>query len=153
MAQVSEFYLPDELYYDKKDHLWARLEGNVVRVGMDQFAACSAGTIAYVKIVPNGKEVKKGRPFGSLEAGKYVGPLKAPVSGTITDRNQAVLDDPKLLNTDHYDQGWFVVITPTNVKEDLTDLAHGSDVQTWLQQDVSDYETKGLLKPDREKCK
>ena len=55
MAQVKEFYLPDDLYYDPKDHLWTHLEGKVVRVGLDQFGACSAGTIAYVKIMPVGK--------------------------------------------------------------------------------------------------
>lgn len=153
MAQVSEFFLPDDLYYDKKDHLWARLEDGLVRVGMDQFGACAAGTVAYVKLLPVGKEVKKGRPFGSLEAGKYVGPLRAPVSGTVTDRNQAVLDNPRLLNTDHYDKGWFVVLTPANLKEDLADLPHGADVQTWLANEVGEYEKKGLLKPDREKCK
>src|SRR3990170_7979491 len=105
MARVKEFYLPDDLYYDAQEHIWARLEDAGVRVGLDMFGACAAGTVAYIKLLPPGRQVQKGRPFGSMEAGKYVGPLKAPVSGTIVAVNQEVLDNPRLVNVDHYDRG------------------------------------------------
>src|SRR3989337_331780 len=105
MAQRDNFYLPDDLYYDRKDHLWARVEEGMVRVGLDQFGQKSAGTVAYVKLLPAGRPVAKGRAFGSLEAGKYIGPLKAPVAGKIAQVNQEVLDNPSLVNTDYYGQG------------------------------------------------
>ena len=96
--------------------------------------------------------MQKGRPFGSMEAGKYVGPLKAPVSGAIAEVNQEVLANPGLVNADHYEGGWFVVIDPSDLDPDLADLAHGEAVQPWLEEEVRDYEEGGKLKPgeDRE---
>ncbi|MFQ5826641.1 MAG: glycine cleavage system protein H [Dehalococcoidia bacterium] len=151
MAQVKEFYLPDDLYYDRKEHMWARTEDGVVRVGLDAFGACSAGTVAYIKLMPPGREVRKGRAFGSMEGGKYVGPFKAPVAGKVLEVNQAVLDRPGLLNEDHYDRSWLVILEPSNLEPDLADLAHGDDVQPWLASQVEEYESKGLLKPEAER--
>ncbi len=151
MAQVKEFFLPDDLHYDRKEHIWARVEADGVRAGLDAFGACAAGTFAYIKLLPKGRQVQKGRPFGSMEAGKYVGPLKAPVSGTVAEHNQAVLDNPRLANSDHYDQGWFVVIAPSNLADDLTDLAHADGVQPWLESEVKEYEEGGKLKPQEER--
>ncbi len=149
MAQADDFHLPDDLYYDRKDHLWARVEDEGrVRVGLDQFGQKAAGTVAYLKLLSAGKTVVKGRPFGSLEAGKYIGPLKAPVNGKLIEVNQAVLGNPNLVNTDPYGEAWFVVIEPSNLQPDLADLAHGPDVQTWLDAEVAEYRQKGLLKED-----
>ncbi|MEK7848614.1 MAG: glycine cleavage system protein H [Chloroflexota bacterium] len=151
MAQVKEFYLPDDLYYDRKEHLWARLEEGRVRVGLDAFGACAAGTIAYIKLMPVGREVKKGRALGSIEAGKYVGPLKAPVGGRILEVNQNVLDSPRLVNQDHYEQGWLVTLEPASLEADKADLAHGEAVLPWLQQEVAEYESKGMIKKEEER--
>ncbi|MBI2955043.1 MAG: glycine cleavage system protein H [Chloroflexi bacterium] len=147
MAQVDEFYLPDDLYYDRREHIWARIEdSDRVRVGLDQFGQKAAGTVAYVKIMPVGKAIAKGRAFGSLEAGKYIGPLKAPVAGKIVEVNAAVLANPKLVNSDPYGEAWFIIIEPSNLAQDLGSLAHGPDVQPWLENEVKEYRDKGLLK-------
>lgn len=151
MARVKEFVLPDDLYYDRKEHIWGRVEAEGVRVGLDAFGACAAGTVAYVKLLPTGRQVQKGRPFGSMEAGKYVGPLKAPVAGTIVEHNQEVLGNPRLVNVDHYERGWLVVIAPSNLDADLSDLAHGEGVQPWLESEVKEYEEGGKLKPEGER--
>jgi glycine cleavage system H protein len=86
-----------------------------------------------------------------MEAGKYVGPLKAPVGGTIAAVNQQVLSNPSLLNVDHYEQGWLVVISPSNQAEDVADLVHGPHVQSWLEAEVTEYEQKGILKKEEER--
>ena len=154
MAQVKEFYLPDDLYYDRREHIWARPEGEGVRVGLDAFGVCAAGSVAYVKLSPAGRHVQRGRAFGSMEAGKYVGPLKAPVGGTIVAVNKEVLANPGLLNVDHYERGWLVVISPDNQTEDIADLVHGPDVQPWLEAEVVEYERKGMIKKeDERRCK
>lgn len=145
MAQVEDFFLPDELYYDRKEHIWAKVEGGLVRLGLDQFGQKSAGTVAYIKLFPPGKRVTKGRAFGSLEAGKYVGPLKAPLNGTTTESNPEVISNPRLVNTDPYGAGWFVIVEPSNWKEDSADLVHGAEVQPWLEKEVTEYRQKGLL--------
>jgi glycine cleavage system H protein len=151
MAQAKEFFLPDDLYYDHEEHIWARLEERGVRVGLDAFGACAAGTVAYIKLLPPGRQVEKGRPFGSIEAGKYVGPLRAPVDGTILETNQEVVHNPKLVNLDHYDKAWFVLLAPANLEEDLADLVQGAEVQPWLEDEVRDYEETGKLKTEEER--
>ncbi len=152
MAKFEDVFLPDEYFYDRKDHLWAKIEGGKVRVGLDQFGQKAAGTAAYVKLLPQGRGVKKGRSFGSLEAGKYVGPLKAPVGGKIAEVNQEVIDDPRLVNTDPYGKGWFVIIEPNNLEEDLKDLVQGAtDIQSWLEQEYREYTEKGLFAEEEKK--
>ncbi|MDP2950369.1 MAG: glycine cleavage system protein H [Chloroflexota bacterium] len=146
MAQVEDIFLPDELYYDRKEHLWARLEEGRVRVGLDMFGQKAAGTVAYIKLLPVGREVNKGRAFGSLEAGKYIGPLKAPVAGEIVEVNADVLAEPTLVNSDSYGRGWFVVISPRDLEQDLADLVHGAEaIQAWLEAELREYKEKGLF--------
>lgn len=146
MAQVEGFYLPDDLYYDRKDHLWARLEGDGrVRVGLDAFGQRAAGTVAYVKLLPVGRLVGKGRSFGSLEAGKYIGPLRAPAAGRIVEVNEEVVANPSLVNSQPY-EAWFVVIAASNLPDDLADLIQGPEIQIWLEAEVRDYREKGLIK-------
>lgn len=151
MMKVEKYEFDENLYYDRKDHLWARVEEASsrtvrVRVGLDMFGQHAAGTIVYLKILPVGRKARKGRAFGSLEAGKYVGPLKAPVSGTLIEVNAEVLATPKLVNDDCYGDGWFVVIEPTNLQQDLKDLAHGEEeIRAWIEADLKEYREKGLL--------
>jgi glycine cleavage system H protein len=146
MAKLEEIFLPDDMYYDRKDHLWARLEGGKVRVGLDMFGQKAAGTAAYIKILPAGRTVQKARAFGSLEAGKYIGPLKAPVGGKIVEINNEVIADPQLVNTDPYGKGWFVIIEPTNFDNDIHDLVYGvENIQAWLVSEYNDYKEKGLF--------
>lgn len=146
MAKYKDFELPDELYYDRKDHLWAKIEGEKVRVGLDAFGQRAAGKIAYIKIRPAGSTVQKGRAFGSLEAGKYIGPLRAPVSGKILEVNDEVLKNPSSVNEMPFER-WMIVIEPNNLEEDLKDLVHGEQVQGWLEEEVDRYEREGLF-PD-----
>lgn len=150
MAKADGYELPDDLLYDRKDHLWARVESETrVRVGLDQFGQKAAGHVAYVKLLPVGRPVQKGRAFGSLEAGKYIGPLRAPVTGTLLEVNGSVLKTPSLVNTDPYGEGWFVVIQPSNLETDVADLVRGAEaIQAWLEAELAEYRAKGLIKED-----
>lgn len=145
MAKFEEIELPDELYYDRKEHIWVRIEGDKARVGIDQFGQKAAGTVAYVKIKPVGAKTIKGRAFGSIEAGKYIGPMKAPLNGKIIEVNEALLKRPGLINTDPFGEGWCALIEPTNLQEDIKDLVHGDEVQSWLEAEYKEYKEKGLF--------
>ncbi|MFQ6136083.1 MAG: glycine cleavage system protein H [Candidatus Hydrothermarchaeales archaeon] len=145
MVEIEGFNLPDEFYYIRRDHIWTKVEGDKVRIGLDQFGQCSAGRVAYIKIKPKGREIEKGRPFGTLECGKYIGPLKAPVSGVILEVNEAVLQNPELVNDDPYGEGWMIIAEPSNFEEDSKDLVHGEDVKEWLEKEIVEYRKKGLL--------
>ncbi len=154
MAKFKDVEMPGELYYFNTDnHVWSKIEGpNQIRCGIDQFGQKAAGTVAYIKMKPVGGKSIKGRALGTIEAGKYIGPVRAPVNGTIVEINQAVLDTPTLINTDSYGEGWIVVIEADNLEEDIQDLIHGEeDVQKWLETDYKKYEEDGLFADKDEK--
>ena len=143
MAQYKDIELPDDLYYDRKEHIWVKFEDGRVKVGMDKFAHKSAGNVGYIKLKPKGKVIK-GRALGSIEAGKYIGPLKSPVNGTIIEVNQEVISNPKIIDEDPH-TAWFMTIEPDDWKTDCSDLVHGDDVQGWLEEEYKEYEEKGLF--------
>jgi glycine cleavage system H protein len=146
MAKYQRFNLPDELYYHPEDHLWARLEGDLVRIGLDDLAQSSAQAISHVRFKPAGRPTPQNRPFGTMEAGKYVGLLRLPVGGKVIEANEALLSDAGLANRDPYGEGWMVLVEPDNLANDLTLLVHGDGLQAWLEQSVADWREKGLLK-------
>jgi glycine cleavage system H protein len=146
MATLDSFNLPDELYYQKEDHLWVRVEGDTVRIGLDDIAQASAQVITALRIKPPGRLIATLRPFGTMEAGKYVGPLRLPLGGTVVEVNDEIMDNPGLLNSDPYGKGWVVLVEPDNLAADLATLAHGADLQSWLESSVADWRARGLLK-------
>ena len=146
MARVGKFYLPDGLYYEPEDHLWVKVEGEQVRIGMDQLGQEAVGTIVHVKIRASKQLFKKTASFGYLEAGKFVGPLRMPVDGWIVAVNQEVLSNPSLVNRDPYGQGWLILVRPENLAERLPTLLHGTEVVgRWLAEKVEDYQRRGVL--------
>ena len=146
MAQVEGINLPDELYYQPDDHLWVRLEGTQARVGLDDQAQRSAGAVSAVRLKPAGRPIVKGKPFGTMEAGKYVGPLKAPIAGQVMEVNADVMNQPGLLNSDPYGKGWLILIEPADAAHDLADLVHGDAVKGWQEKSIADWRKRGLLK-------
>jgi glycine cleavage system H protein len=146
MVHVEGIDLPDELYYQPEDHLWVRLEGARARVGLDDLAQRSAGAVSAVRLKPAGRPIAKGKPFGTMEAGKYVGPLKAPLAGHVTEINSEVMSQPGLLNSDPYGKGWLILLEPEDAARDLADLVHGQAAQSWLERSVADWRKRGLLK-------
>ncbi len=146
MAEVEGIQLPDDLYYHQDDHLWVRVEGSQARVGIDDQAQRSAGTVSAVRLKPAGRPISKGKPFGTMEAGKYVGPLRAPISGKVIEINSEVMMQPRLLNSDPYGMGWLVLVEPENAARDLGEMVHGHAIQPWLEKSVADWRKRGLLK-------
>ena len=103
--------IPPDLRYTS-DHEWAKLvQGNVVRVGITDFAQSSLGDIVFVSVHGLDSTVEAGDTFGEVESTKSVSDLYAPVSGSVVARNEALDDQPELLNTDPYGAGWIAEIT------------------------------------------
>lgn len=119
---------PAELKYTK-DHEWIKVEGNVATVGITEFAQGELGDIVYVDVTSLGKEVAKDEVFGTVEAVKTVSDLFMPVTGTVTEVNPALNNQPDLVNSDPYGEGWMVKIT----------IADAADVDSLLSAD--DYKT------------
>lgn len=98
---------PAELKYTK-DHEWVRIEGKTAIVGITDFAQGELGDIVFVDVDSVDDELSAGDVFGSVEAVKTVSDLFLPISGTVTAFNTALEDQPELLNTDPYGEGWII---------------------------------------------
>ena len=115
---------PSELKYTK-DHEWVRVEGNEAVIGITDFAQRELGDIVYIDINTVGDEVEQDEVFGSVEAVKTVSDLFMPVTGTINEVNAALNDNPELVNSDPYGDGWMVKVTLADVAsvDELLDAA------------------------------
>jgi glycine cleavage system H protein len=110
---VSE--IPENLRYTT-DHEWAVLTGeSTVRVGITDYAQSSLGDIVFVSVHEVGAAVSTGDTFGEVESTKSVSDLYAPVAGTVVGRNEALDDNPELVNTDPYGAGWIAEFTVSDV--------------------------------------
>jgi glycine cleavage system H protein len=124
MTRIDRFEFPDELYYTK-EHVWARVEGTLVTIGLTQFGQELAGQIVYVEVPRVGRKVAKGEPFMSMESGKWVGRVKSPVGGAISAANEEIEWESTLVNQDPYGKGWLAKIEATNLG-DLDELIRAS---------------------------
>lgn len=102
MAQV-----PDDLKYTA-EHEWAKIDGADLRIGVTDYAQQSLGDVVYVSLPEVGATVTQGQSLGEIESTKSVSDLFAPVSGTVTARNDALEGQPELINSDPYGAGWII---------------------------------------------
>ncbi len=133
--KVKDYNFPDELYYDN-NHFWARVEGEVVVMGTTDLTQKMAGEITFVDVPEADDEVTHGKPFGSIESGKWVGRVYAPVSGTIAEGNEDLEDEPELINQDCYGKGWICKITPNDLDADLKQLMQGKTYAEWVEKEI-----------------
>ena len=105
------------------EHEWIRLEGEEGYVGITDYAQDQLGDIVFVDITAEGETLEKGEAFGSIEVVKTVSDLFIPIGGEILVVNPALEENPELVNTDPYGEGWLIKIKPTDVAEmdDLLD--------------------------------
>lgn len=107
---------PDNLRYTK-DHEWIKLDGNTATVGITEFAQSELGDIVYVDIDSVGKSLNAEDIFGTVEAVKTVSDLFLPLTGTITTVNPALSNQPELVNSDPYGEGWMIKMTVDSVTD------------------------------------
>ncbi|MGH1384388.1 glycine cleavage system protein GcvH [Kordia sp.] len=105
--------IPAELKYTK-DHEWIKIEDGVAIVGITDFAQKELGDIVYVDVDTLDEEVEKDEVFGTVEAVKTVSDLFMPLTGEVSEFNEKLEDDPELVNTDPYGDGWMIKI---NIKD------------------------------------
>lgn len=103
--------IPDDLRYTS-DHEWVASGDGAVKVGITHFAQDALGDIVYVQLPEVGASVAAGDSLGEVESTKSVSEIYAPISGVITARNDKLEDEPELINSDPYGQGWLVTIEP-----------------------------------------
>ena len=115
---------PKELKYTK-DHEWVKVEGDIATIGITHYAQDQLGDIVYVEVETTGETLEKDAVFGTVEAVKTVSELFLPLSGTVTQLNEALESKPELINEDPYGEGWIIKVEIQNHAEldDLMDVA------------------------------
>lgn len=152
MATVNHCNLPDDLYYLVEKHVWARPEDGVVVVGLTDVAQSLAKSIISVTLKRTGRKLAKGKSLGTVESGKWVGPVPAPVAGEIAEVNEALVSDPGLLNRDPYGAGWVAKLVADDWDADSADLVTGQAgldaYKAFMDQEgISCAETEGDADP------
>ena len=111
MKKVEEIRLPEELRYSP-DHEWVRLEGDLARVGLTDYAQDQLGDIVYVELPSIGAHIAQGAVFATVESVKAVSECNMPLAGEVVTVNGPLADNPVLLNQSPYGDGWMVLVKP-----------------------------------------
>ena len=116
--------IPGNLKYTK-DHEWISIDGNVVTIGITDYAQSDLGDIVFVDIDSDLTEIVKGESIGSIEAVKTVSDLFGPFNGKVIELNSLLMDSPEVMNTDPYGEGWMLKaeINDSSELDDLLDSA------------------------------
>jgi glycine cleavage system H protein len=134
--EIEGYSFPDDLLYDK-NHFWARVEGGSVVMGTTDFAQKLAGEIGYVELPEAGQKISQGKPFGSIESGKWVGRIYAVLSGEVAEVNEALEDEPELINNSPYGDGWICKISPDNLEGEKGNLMPAADLKAFIEAEVA----------------
>jgi len=114
---------PEQLRYSKEHEWLSAVEDGVATIGITQFAAHSLGDVVFVQLPEEGAEVAAGETCGELESTKSVSDLYSPVDGTVTAVNQDAVDDPSLVNTSPFEDGWLFKVRIAGEPQDLLTAA------------------------------
>jgi len=138
-VKVGEHEVPDGLYYTK-NHEWVKLDGNLAKIGVTDYAQKQLGDVVYVELPEVGKVVKqvgeskaKEAELGAVESIKAVSAIYSPLSGTVKETNQVLQDRPELINTSPYDEGWVCVLEPSGLEAERENLLSPDAYATFLK--------------------
>ena len=124
---------PDELKYTE-EHEWVLIEDDLVTVGITDFAQDQLGDVVFVELPQVGDTLEMGKNFGVVESVKAVSDVYAPVSGEVVEVNEELPDEPELLNSSPYEDGWMIKIKLSDPDE-LDELMDSSSYQEFVEQD------------------
>ncbi|MBN2179836.1 MAG: glycine cleavage system protein GcvH [Deltaproteobacteria bacterium] len=116
MKEIGELVIPGDARY-AEDHEWARLEGEDVRIGINDYAQDQLGDIVFVELPQVGDTFEKGEEFGTVESVKAVSELYMPLGGEIVAVNEDLEDAPELVNQEPYEGGWMILVKPSDQAE------------------------------------
>ena len=135
---IQGYNMPEDLYFEK-NHFWVKAEGDLLVMGMDDFAIKMAGEIVYVQLPAEGKKLVAGKKFAKIESGKWLGKVYAPVNGELVESNEDLEENATIINEDCYDKGWMFKIKPDNMG-DIDNLIHDpKDIEAWILEDIEKY--------------
>lgn len=128
--------IPGELKYTN-DHEWVREEGELLVIGISDYAQDTLGEIVYIELPSEGDEITKGDSFGAVESTKAVSELYAPFSGDVVEVNEVLLDSPETINEDPYGEGWMIKVRPYDPGE-LEDLMESDGYTVYVEKKMEE---------------
>jgi len=131
--KVDDSDVPEGLHYTK-EHEWVKVENDLCRVGVTDYAQKSLHEVVYVDLPQLGKILSQNAAFGTVESVKAVSELYSPVSGDIAERNEKLLQSPELVNQDPYGAGWIVIVKPSHLQEDMRALLSADSYAAFLKE-------------------
>jgi glycine cleavage system H protein len=124
---------PKNLKYHK-DHDWARIDGDTAVFGITSYAADALGDIVFIELPETGAELTSGSSYAEIESVKAVSDIVAPLSGTVIETNEDVVDAPEVINESPYDEGWLVKIK-LNDPSEIDDLMSSDEYDELLAEE------------------
>lgn len=142
MIEINGAKFPlDRKYYKKHDcHVWLKAEEDNVKIGMDAFLTDNAGYLNFLSI--DEKDVKQGKGIGTYESAKFVSKIYSPISGKIENINEDIINNPRKINDDPYNN-WIIVIKPKDLEAEL----RSEDILE-TEEDINEYMTKEFERLD-----
>jgi glycine cleavage system H protein len=138
--EYEGYSFPDDLLYEK-NHFWCKIEGDLVVMGATEFISKQAGEITFVDLPEEDDEVTQGKPFGSIESGKWVGRIYAVVSGEVAEINEDLEDEPEKINEDPYGEAWICKIRPSDLDGEKGALmAPGDKFKEFIAEEIKKIE-------------
>jgi len=126
--------IPEDLRYTD-EHEWAKIEEDIVIIGITDYAQDALGEIVYIELPSEGDEITKGGSFGGVESTKSVSDLYAPVSGKVVEINEALLDSPETINEDPYGGGWLIKVK-IHQADELGELMNNEEYARLIEKEV-----------------
>ena len=114
-------------FYYTRDDLWASVENSKIRVGVSDYLQKTSGDVAFIEVSKTGSTVENGKELGTLESAKTTIELLSPSSGKVEEVNTVLAENPELVNSDPYGEGWLVIITPRNLEDERKSLLSAED--------------------------
>lgn len=130
MVKVDGYEVPEGLFYTE-DWAWVKVEGDKVRVGITDYAQKQLREVVYAELPEPGTTVGQKEPYGTVESVKAVSDLVAPISGTVEKVNEEVQSNPEILNEDPYEKGWLLLVKPSNLEAELTNVMDHNKSVEW----------------------
>ncbi len=124
---------PKDLKYTK-EHEWVKVEKNQAIIGITDYAQDSLGEVVYVELPQEGNQVTKSEPFGVVESVKAVSDLYAPLSGSVAEVNDAIIDTPEAINEDPYGDAWLIKVELSN-KDEIGELMSADEYVKFIEEE------------------
>ncbi len=114
-------------FYYTNDDVWVNVENGKAKVGVSDYLQKTSGDVAFIEVAKPGSTVETGKEFGTIESAKTTVALLSPLSGTLDETNSRLTGSPELVNSDPYGEGWLVILTPSNLDDEMRALLSADD--------------------------